>query len=37
VASRGLAAKLGFVRIGEHIDEVDGLEDMYEGRVGKLE
>ena len=28
--SRGLAAKFGFRRIGSHIDEVDGLEDIYE-------
>ena len=28
VASQALAAGLGFVRIGSHIDEVDGLEDV---------
>jgi ribosomal-protein-alanine N-acetyltransferase len=33
VPSRALAAQLGFVRIGSHIDEVDGLEDIYEKRV----
>jgi RimJ/RimL family protein N-acetyltransferase len=27
-ASQALAAGLGFVRIGSHIDEVDGLEDI---------
>jgi len=26
--SQAIAAKLGFVRIGEHIDEVDGLEEV---------
>ena len=30
VASQSLAASLGFVRIGSHIDEVDGLEDILE-------
>lgn len=30
LASQALAAKLGFVRIGSHIDEVDGLEDILE-------
>ena len=34
VASQALAAQLGFVRIGSHIDEVDGLEDILEHRVG---
>jgi RimJ/RimL family protein N-acetyltransferase len=29
-ASQALAAKLGFVRIGSHIDEFDGLEDILE-------
>ena len=28
--SQGLAAQLGFVRIGSHIDEVDGLEEVLE-------
>jgi len=28
--SLGLAAKLGFHRIGSHIDEVDGPEDIFE-------
>ncbi len=28
--SQSLAASLGFVRIGSHIDEVDGLEDILE-------
>jgi RimJ/RimL family protein N-acetyltransferase len=32
-ASQALAAQLGFVRIGSHIDEVDGLEDVLEYRV----
>jgi len=31
-ASQALAAGLGFVRIGSHIDEVDGLEDILESR-----
>ena len=31
-ASQALAAKLGFVRIGSHMDEVDGLEDILERR-----
>ena len=30
--SQALAAQLGFVRIGSHIDEVDGLEDILEYR-----
>jgi len=29
-ASLGLAAQLGFVKIGHHIDEVDGWEDVFE-------
>lgn len=33
LASQALAAQLGFVRIGSHIDEVDGLEDILECRV----
>ena len=28
--SLGLAAKFGFQRIGSHIDEVDGLEEIFE-------
>ena len=28
IASQALAAQLGFVRIGSHIDEVDGLEEI---------
>ena len=32
VPSQALAAWLGFVRIGSHIDEVDGLEDILEHR-----
>jgi RimJ/RimL family protein N-acetyltransferase len=32
-ASQGLAAQLGFKRIGSHIDEVDGLEDILELRL----
>ncbi|MES2921734.1 MAG: GNAT family N-acetyltransferase [Verrucomicrobiota bacterium] len=31
--SQALAAGLGFVRIGSHIDEVDGLEDILELRL----
>ncbi len=33
VASQALAAGLGFVRIGSHIDEVDGLEEILELRL----
>jgi ribosomal-protein-alanine N-acetyltransferase len=29
-ASQALAAKLGFVRIGSHIDEVDGFEEVFD-------
>ena len=32
-ASQALAAKLGFVRIGSHMDESDGPEDVLERRV----
>ena len=32
-ASQSLAASLGFVRIGSHIDDVDGLEDILERKV----
>jgi RimJ/RimL family protein N-acetyltransferase len=32
IASQALAAGLGFVRIGSHIDEVDGLEEILEHR-----
>ena len=32
IASLGLAAQLGFVKIGHHIDEVDGWEDIFELR-----
>jgi [ribosomal protein S5]-alanine N-acetyltransferase len=31
--SLSLAVQLGFVRIGSHIDEVDGLEDILEFKV----
>jgi [ribosomal protein S5]-alanine N-acetyltransferase len=27
-ASQAIAAKLGFIRIGEHMDEADGMEDV---------
>ena len=30
VASQGLAAKLGFQKVGEHIDVEDGLEEVFE-------
>jgi RimJ/RimL family protein N-acetyltransferase len=33
VPSQTLAAGLGFVRVGSHLDEVDGLEDILEYRV----
>jgi RimJ/RimL family protein N-acetyltransferase len=32
-ASQALAAQLGFVRIGSHVDEVDGPEDILEYRL----
>jgi RimJ/RimL family protein N-acetyltransferase len=32
--SQLLAAQLGFVRIGSHLDEVDGIEDVLELRMG---
>jgi RimJ/RimL family protein N-acetyltransferase len=32
-ASQALAAQLGFTRIGSHIDEVDGLEEILERQV----
>ena len=32
IPSQSLAAQLGFLRIGSHIDEVDGLEDILERR-----
>jgi RimJ/RimL family protein N-acetyltransferase len=28
IASQALAAKLGFRRIGLHVDDVDGVEDV---------
>jgi [ribosomal protein S5]-alanine N-acetyltransferase len=31
--SQGLAAQLGFARVGSHIDEVDGLEEILELRA----
>ena len=33
-ASRGLVASLGFVRVGEQIDPIDGLEWVYERVAG---
>jgi RimJ/RimL family protein N-acetyltransferase len=33
LASQSLAAKLGFTRVGSHIDEVDGVEDILEYKV----
>jgi len=32
VASRALASQLGFTQIGSQVDEVDGVEDIYELR-----
>jgi [ribosomal protein S5]-alanine N-acetyltransferase len=29
LASRNLAAKFGFRKIGEHVDAIDGVEDIY--------
>ena len=28
-ASLGVAARLGFSKVGQHIDEIDGVEDIY--------
>ena len=36
-ASQALAAELGFVRVGSHLDEVDGLEDVLECRASDNE
>ena len=33
--SQALAAQLGFTRIGEHVDEIDGLEDILELQIDK--
>ena len=30
IASQALARQIGFVRIGSHVDEVDGIEDILE-------
>jgi ribosomal-protein-alanine N-acetyltransferase len=35
VPSQALAAQLGFVRIGSHVDEVDGVENILELQLGK--
>lgn len=32
-ASQALAARLGFVRIGSHLDDIDGLEDVLELKI----
>ena len=37
IASQALAAGLGFARIGSHIDEVDGLEEILELRTESAE
>ena len=37
VASLGLAHQLGFVRIGEHMDDEDGIEDIYLKDRGTLD
>jgi ribosomal-protein-alanine N-acetyltransferase len=34
ISSRRLAEQLGFKRIGSHVDEEDGLEDIYEVHYG---
>jgi RimJ/RimL family protein N-acetyltransferase len=34
--SQSLAAQLGFMRIGSHIDEVDGVEDILEFKVSSV-
>lgn len=33
IPSQALAAQLGFIRIGSHVDEIDGLEDVLEYKV----
>jgi len=33
IPSQRLAAQLGFTRIGAHLDEVDGVEDILERRI----
>lgn len=35
VPSQALAAGFGFVRIGSHVDEIDGIEDILELRLAK--
>ena len=35
VASLRLAAGLGFVKVGTHVDEVDGIEDVFSLRLGE--
>ena len=34
IPSRRLAEQFGFKRIGSHVDEEDGLEDIYEVHYG---
>lgn len=33
IPSQRLAAQLGFLRVGSHVDEIDGFEDVLERRV----
>lgn len=35
IPSLGLARKLGFVKIGEHLDEEDGLEEVFERQISQ--
>ncbi len=35
--SQALAASLGFTRIGEHMDEVDGVEDVLSLTMGRVD
>jgi RimJ/RimL family protein N-acetyltransferase len=37
VASLGIAHQLGFVRIGEQMDDEDGIEDIYLKDRGTLD
>ncbi len=36
LASQGLARKMGFTKIGEQIDEIDGLEEVLELKVSDV-
>lgn len=36
VASHSLAAELGFVRVGSHVDDIDGIEDVLVRNVARI-